>query len=116
MSSTNDTEADPAMTITRAEWTGKRTTELFGLVKEPKATPKKTPGYASTLVRLDVFDRLKELQKSAATNRVGMKEITTGLLAAALANEAITQAGMVQARAVAIAALEQEIATLQQQR
>lgn len=113
--STNDTEADSAMTITRSEWTGKRTTELFGLVKEPKATPKKTPGYASTLVREDVFARLKELQKTAA-NRVGMKEITTGLLAAALADEAITQAGMDEAKAVVIAALEKEIATLQQQR
>lgn len=113
--STNDTEADPAMTITRSEWTGKRTTELFGVSKEPKATPKKTPGYASTLVREDVFTALKELQKTAA-GRVGMKEITTGLLAAALADEAITQAGMDQAKAVAIAALEKEIATLQQQR
>lgn len=113
--STYDTEADPAMTITRSQWTGKRTTELFGLVKEPKATPKKTPGYASTLVRQDVFDRLKELQKTAATNRVGMKEITTGLLVAALADPAITQAGMAAAKAVAIAVLQEEIATLQQQ-
>lgn len=114
MSSTNDTEVDPATTITRSEWIATRTTELFGLKKEPKAAPRKTPGYASTLVREDVFTALKELQKTAPA-RVGMKEITTGLLAAALADEAITQAGMDQAKAVAIAALEQEIATLQQQ-
>ena len=53
---------------------------------------------------------------STLLGRVGMKEITTGLLAAALADPAITQAGMDGAKAVAIAALEREIATLQQQR
>lgn len=70
-------------TVSKDDWLEKPSTELFGLSKRKPAPTKPIEGYTPTLVRSDVFERIKELQKQQQP-RFGAKELVTALLDVAL--------------------------------
>jgi hypothetical protein len=97
------TPTTDTITIPKDEWLSTRTTTIEGVSKSlPPPKAPRVPGYASTLVREDVFQRLKELQKAQASSEIGMKEIVTGLLLAAIDNPQVLAAGKTHAITLAI--------------
>ena len=97
------TPPSDTVTIPKEEWLSTRATTIEGVTKTlPAPKAPKVPGYASTLVREDVFQRLKELQKAQASSQIGMKEIVTGLLLAALDNPQALAAGKTHAITLAL--------------
>ena len=82
---------------------------------KPRTTPNKLlEGYNSTLVRSDVFDRVKDLQKQQQP-RFGAKELVTALLDVALKNPETVAEALRQARRAMAEELRNQANQLEQQ-
>jgi hypothetical protein len=101
-------------TINKDDWLEKPTTELFGLSKRKPNFTKPIEGYTPTLVRSDVFERIKELQKQQQPRRIGAKEIVTFLLKHALNQPETVSNALREARFAAADELQKEIEQLKQ--
>jgi len=105
---------DETATINKDDWLEKPTTELFGLSKRKPNLTKPIEGYTPTLVRSDVFERIKELQKQQQPRRIGAKEIVTFLLKHALNQPETVSNALREARFAAADELQKEIEQLKQ--
>ena len=81
--------------------------------RKPNLT-KPIEGYTPTLVRSDVFERIKELQKQQQPRRIGAKEIVTFLLKHALNQPETVSNALREARFAAADELQKEIEQLKQ--
>ena len=105
----NPTKPTDTVTIPKEEWLTTRTTTIEGVTKTlPAPKAPKVAGYTSTLVRDDVFLRLKELQKAQPSAAIGMKEMVSGLLLAALDNSTTLTAGKSLAITIALEAHDKQ--------
>ena len=83
--------------------------------RKPRTTPNKLlEGYNPTLVRSDVFDRVKDLQKQQQP-RFGAKELVTALLDVALRNPESVAEALRQARCAMAEELRKQANQLEQQ-
>jgi len=100
--------------VSKDDWTTKPTTELFGIAKRKPANNKPIEGYTPTLVRSDVFERIKELQKQQ-NPRFGAKELVTAILDVALQQPETISTALRQARLAMAEELRKQAAQLEQE-
>jgi len=100
--------------VSKDDWITKPTTELFGIAKRKPANNKLIEGYTSTLVRSDVFELIKELQKQQ-TPRLGAKELVTAILGVALKQPETLSTALRQARQAMAEELHKQAAQFEQE-